>query len=214
MRFIQVWSYSCANHLALQLKENHEKRRVYYFGLQALIGELVKTVFLVIISLILGTFLPTLLISVFFASLRTLAGGYHMDTYGKCMISTLSIFILAGIFAQHTYLYWETTGLLIFTIAVFASGIFILKKWAPADTPNKPITEPEEIRKFKRLSISYILVWFPLMLVLLYFKLNICVLSGCMGILLSASIVTPLGYRLFQGLSRSLDKVGKNKKRK
>jgi accessory gene regulator B len=96
--------------------------------------------------------------------------------------------------------------LLVFAAAIYISAVFILKKWAPADTPHKLITEPEEIRKFKRLSLLHVSVWFPLMLVLLYFNLNMYVLSGCFGVLMSIFIVTPVGYGLFDKLSGRLDK--------
>jgi accessory gene regulator B len=159
MRFIQKWSYGCAKKLALILNENHQKKSVYYYGFQIVIGAIVKGIMLVGISLVLGVLLPTLIITVTFASLRMLAGGYHMDTYGKCIFVSLGLFIVSSLVANYTYANWQGVHIILLILVTFILGLYVLIRYAPKDTPNKPITSPDEIRKFKRLSIMYLFVW-------------------------------------------------------
>ena len=207
MRFIQKWSYSCANYLMHQLDENHEKRGVYYYGFQVIIGALVKGVLLVAITLLLRTLVPTVIAVFTFSALRMLAGGYHMDTYGKCIATSLGLFVVAGLIDKYTYQYWGIIFVIAFVAVSFIIGMMIILKYAPKDTPNKPITKPEEIRKFKNLSITYMFAWLILASVLVYSKLDLYVLAICFGMLLEIFTVSPLGHNFFDRISGKFEQL-------
>lgn len=209
MRFIQKWSYSCANYLMRQLNESHEKRGVYYYGFQVIIGALVKGILLLAITLLLGTVVPTLVTVLIFSSLRMIAGGYHMDTYGKCIATSLGLFVLAGLIDKYTYQYWDIKYVIALVIVSFITGLWVATKWAPCDTPNKPITKPEEIRKFKRLTVIYVCLWLVAALALTYFKLNMYALAICFGFLLEIFTVTPAGHVFFDKISGKVSKIKK-----
>lgn len=209
MRFIHALSYRGADFLMKQMNENHEKRRVYYFGLQIVIGALVKGLLLLSLALVTGTVLPSITIVVVFASLRTIAGGYHMNTYGKCIAVSLGMFIACAIISRYTYQVWNTPLTLVFILSTFISCLMCLIKWAPADNPNRPITKVEEITKFKRLSILYITVWLFAALIAVYFNLYMFVLAGCFGVILEVFSITPVGYRFFDRIEHGLDAVKK-----
>lgn len=206
MRFIHTWSYKCAHYLMHQQGENHERRRVYYYGIQIIIGAIVKGVLLVSIGLLLGILKPTLVAVLVFASLRVLAGGYHMHTYGKCIVASLALFIFAGLITQYTYQYWHTSHVIVFTALVFLLGLFVILKWAPADTPNKPITDPGEIRKFKILSTLHIIVWVCLSTVFIVLGHNMLVIAGSFGLILEVFTVSPIGHRFFGFISGESNK--------
>lgn len=212
MRFIHKWAYSCAKYLAKQLKENHEKRRVYYYGFQIIIGGMVKIAALVALASIIGALVPTLVILLVFATLRSLAGGYHMDTYGKCIATSLALFLAAGAIVRYTNAYWSNTALIALIAAAVVVCLFVIIKWAPGDTPNKPITEPEEKKKFKRLSIAYVAVWLLVTGILQYFGLTVYVMSFCFGLLLEAFIITPAGYRFFDMIKGTINNINKEQK--
>lgn len=204
MRFINKWAYVCANGLTRQLGENHEKRRVFYYGFQIVIGSAVKLVILTSISLLIGAFAETFSVLVFFVSLRLLAGGYHMDTYGKCLFTSLAIFLLAGFTVRYTYMYWNVWFIALLAIITFVTALYVIIRWAPADTPNKPITKPAQIRRLKVLSIVQIFVWAALTVFLLFYRLNMYAIAGCFGMLLAAFIVSPIGYGFFDMISGRL----------
>ncbi len=204
MRFINKWSYACAKGLAQALNENHQRRFEYYYGFQILIGEFVKTAILIGTSLILGVFLPMLIVSVAFIALRMIAGGYHMDTQGKCLLVSLIMFIAAALLAKYTYAYWSTLQLAVLIAVTFLSGLYVVIKYAPKDNPNKPITDPGEILKFKKLSVAYLLLWLAAAVILTLFKLNIFVVSSGFGVLLELFIVTPVGHRFFDRVKYGL----------
>ncbi|MCX7748259.1 MAG: accessory gene regulator B family protein [Clostridia bacterium] len=201
MRFIQTWSYSCANHLMVQLKENHERRRVYYYGFQVVIGAIVKGALLIALSFLLGTLIPSIIIVVAFASLRMIAGGYHMNTYGKCIFVSLAMFLIAGIVARYTYQYWRIEYILLLLFFTFVISLPILGKYAPRDTPNRPISDPSEIKKFKRLSFIHIFAFLVVCILLIYLNGSLYVLSVCLGILLELFAVSNLGHKFFDKIS-------------
>lgn len=212
MRFVNKLSYSFANNLTLQLKENHEKRRVYYYGFQVVVGGLVKTSLMVSISFLLGCLLPTLALILVFGSLRMLAGGYHMDTLGKCTLISLAMFLTGGVTAQYTYMYWSFYNVTLLAAISFVIALTIIYKWAPAENPNRPITRPEEIRRFRRLSIGYTFALLAIIAGLIYYDLNIFALAACFGILFEVFTITPLGHKFFENISGELDKAKKKRR--
>ncbi len=207
MRIIDRCAYGLAKGLAKQMNESHEKRGVYYYGFQIVLGSIVKVLLLTIISLIFGAFVPTAILLFFFATLRVVAGGVHMDTYGKCITSSLILFMACSVLVRYTYMYWSFALVVGFAAAVFLFGLLTMIKWAPGDTPNKPITTVTQVKKLKLFSIVYMFLWAALVAVLIYFDLPMYALASTFGVLLECFTVTPLGYRLFEGLEKSLNSL-------
>lgn len=197
MRFINKWSYACAKGLAKVLNENHQRRRAYNFGFQIIIGELMKAVIILLVSLVLGVFLPTIMVASAFICLRMIAGGYHMDTQGKCLLATLVLFITAALIAKYTYHDWNTLQLVILIVLTFSLGLYAIIRYAPRDNPNKPITDLNEIQKFKKLSLIYLFVWLVAVVLLTVLRWNLFVISLGFGVLLEAFVITPTGHKFF-----------------
>ncbi len=195
MRFISKWSYAGAKNLAGIMNEDHKKRFEYYFALQLILGESVKTVILFSISLILGIFVPTLLIAATFVLLRMIAGGYHMDSQGKCLYVTLGIFVSTPLIAEYTYRYWNFNSVTLLIIITFLLGLYTLGKYAPKDTPNKPITNVKKIRKLKLMSLAYLLLWFIITVILIVYHFRLAAICLSFGVLLELFVISPIGHR-------------------
>lgn len=212
MRFVYKWAYASARHVTLKMEESHEKRRVYYYGLQIVFGGLAKSSLVISISLLTGSLWTTLFLAVVFGSLRMVAGGYHMDTLGKCTLVTLAIFLTGGIAAQYTYMYLSFYDVTIFLIITFAAVMPVIYRWAPAENPNRPITDPKEIKKFKKLSIAYLFVWLAVVQGLTYYDLKKFTIAACLGLIFEAFTITPWGYKFFESISGKLDKAKKKRR--
>lgn len=209
LKFIDMASYKLAHSLTVELNHTHEKKRVYYYGFQVIIGGLVKGILLVLLTLLLGIFHSTFSVLFFFAVLRIFAGGYHMDNYTRCMITSFGIFIILGFMVEYTYIYWSPAMLMVLSILAFTAALITAIKWAPADTPYKPITNPKKIKNLKILSIIVVFLWLAADIVLMIYKLNFYILSGCSGVLMAAFIISPAGYRFFDFISGKRHKSGK-----
>jgi len=209
LRFVNKWSYGCANYLTKQLGQSNERRRVYYYGFQVVIGAIVKFILLLIVSLLLGVFKETFFTMLFFVTLRVIAGGYHMKTYDKCVYVSLASFVLAGLVVHFLNPFMTWIPSVILTAITYPVALYVIIRWAPRDNPNRPIKSPDEIKKFKTLSLIHIHLWLVLMIVLILTGQFMFLLSGCFGILFSVFVVSPAGHKFFGALSSVLD--GKKK---
>ena len=70
MKLMSVLAYNCANLLMKQLNEDHEKRRVYYYGFTVVFGAILKGTIIVSVSYLLGILIPTLFVVLMFGSVR------------------------------------------------------------------------------------------------------------------------------------------------
>ena len=209
MRFIEALSYSGADYLMKQKGENHEKRRVYFYGFQIIIGAVVKFLILLVLALATGTILPSFLMTIVFASLRMIAGGYHMDTFGRCLGVSIFMFIMFSLIARYTHQYWYNYQIITFAIITILFSLFSLYKWAPSDNPNRPITDSSEIKMFKKLSIIYLGIWTIISFILIYFKLYMVFLSISFGLILEIFSITPAGHTFFGFVKNNLKRVKK-----
>lgn len=213
MKFIRKWSYACASGLATAREENRQKRLIYYYSLQVIIGAIFKGIVTILLALLLGIFVPMMFIILVFVSLRMLAGGYHMDTYVKCLVVSISLFVAAALISQYTYTHWSLMCVFAFIAMTFIFGLYVLVRYAPRDTPNKPITDPKEIRKFKTLSILHLFVWLVVTVFLTYFKLKLYVISLCFGVLLELFVITPTGHKFFDWIKHGLNRKTRTNRR-
>jgi accessory gene regulator B len=197
LKFIRKWSYGCANALTAQLAENHQKKAIYYYGFQIVIGGIVKGIALVLAALVLGILRETVITILFFASLRTIAGGYHMSTYGKCMVTSMAMLLAGGFIVKYAHQYFSAEVFIILSIIIYTAGFISIMKWAPADTPNKRITDPKKRKSLKMWSLVHINLWLAASIILSCYKINELVIAGCFGIILAIFIITPAGYSFF-----------------
>jgi accessory gene regulator B len=218
VKFVLKISFACANRVADVLNENHHRRAIYYYGFYVIFASLAKAVLLVSISLLLGILKPAVLIALIFGSLRSLSGGYHFDTFGRCLFTSLGLFTVSALISQYTFQYWNTVLVLVFLLLIFEFSLYSVIKFAPKDTPNKPITDPAEIMKFKKLSVIYLVVWLTASVILTIYNNNIYAISMGFGVLLEIFTITPQGNAFFNKIKGELNTKSrtniKNKKHK
>lgn len=197
MRFIRKWSYACANQLAATTNEDHQRRSIYYYGFYIVLGALFKLTVLALAAVLTDTFSTTFTLFFVFGSLRMFAGGVHMDSFNKCMVVSFALYIAGGLLAEYTNYYWSNVELLVMVGIALIAGLYVLSRYAPGDTPNKPITDPHEIKKFKRLSLIYLFFLIIIILFLIWFGLKKYCIAASIGILFELFTITPVGYEFF-----------------
>jgi accessory gene regulator B len=198
-----------------QLKENHEKRRVYYYGFIIVFGVILKGFIIFSVSFLLGVLMPTLFIALMFGSARMIVGGSHMDKYWRCIFTSISFFIIIGITSKYTYSYWNSVSVAVFVSLTFIIAFSGILKWAPSDSPNRPINSEKEIKRFRNLSILYSILWFFAISLLLIFNIigrlsdasKIYIIAACFTFLLAVFAISPAGYKFFSFISGKKTKV-------
>jgi len=130
-----------------------ERAEIINYGLQLVIGEIPKTLIIIVIAYFLNVFKLTILALLFLMPYKTFSGGVHLKTHIGCIIGT-SFFYIGNAFASKNIIIepvW-VKYVLIFSIWVFS--MFMIKLYAPADTEDVPILRKKD-RKFKKI-MSYI----------------------------------------------------------
>lgn len=130
-----------------------KEKDIYIYGLQLLFFNVIELITVMILALLLDIFMESLIFLIFFAVLRTFAGGYHADTYLKCFCMTTSIvfipiFILKNI-VLHDYIYYAT---------LFCITTILLILYSPTDSPNKRLIDKERTR-YRRISFLLFIVF-------------------------------------------------------
>jgi accessory gene regulator B len=200
MSLIQVLSSKSAKWLVKKVPNTQydaveDQIEVYSYGFQVLWGMVFKGLLLVGLSWLLGVLKEAIIITITFSSFRIIAGGYHMQSYLRCISISLFQFILSGLIIKYTHPYWTNINVLLTLLLItILSMLYVIIKYIPRDNPNKKITNHEEIMKFKRWSLYYLVGWTLIMMVSLWLNINTLVIASCLGLLLEVFSITNLGY--------------------
>lgn len=169
-----------------------ERAEVINYGLQLVLGEIPKTIILIMIAWLLGVLKLTILALLLILPYRTVSGGVHLKTHIGCIIATTIMYTGNAFLSQ--YLIWNSD--LIKYITVFFIWVFsmvMIKKYAPADTQDVPILRKKE-RKRKQI-LSFIIMTITLVLGLVI-KNNTISNLLIVGILLQTITITKFMYKL------------------
>lgn len=131
------------------------------YGIDLFISSFLEIISILVIAAILGNFIETVLLFVFFIPLRIYAGGYHADTKLKCYFISLVMYGFSYTLANIT-----PSGMfvLINVIGTLFSLIIVLIK-APIIHINKNVNDIER-RNYRKISIEICLVETTIILLL------------------------------------------------
>ncbi|MFR5772388.1 MAG: accessory gene regulator ArgB-like protein [Lachnospirales bacterium] len=135
-----------------------EKVKIAY-GMEILLENLIKTVVIIGLALALGGLKYTLVAILSFAILRFFTFGLHCQSGVMCLLLSVFLDVISPILIKDIYVGTIARSVLMITY------IFIIFRYAPADTENHPLVK-KEVRKHAKkpscnrkhylLSFSYI----------------------------------------------------------
>lgn len=187
-----------------QLQVTDNQVEVYSYGLEILLGSIVKFVLLVILALLLHILSLTMLVLLTFAGFRIVGGGVHLSTYNRCLVVGVAL-ILA--LAKLSTLEVNDSLLIIAFVLVALFTLYTVIRWVPAGTEKKVISNKADRKKQKLETGLFSIIW---MLVFMWFLRNgysnysLALITGASG---SLFLITPGGYLMMANLDRSLDKL-------
>ncbi|HBN82906.1 MAG TPA: hypothetical protein DDZ89_03600, partial [Clostridiales bacterium] len=193
--------------LSTALQYDQEQKEVIVYGLLGIIQFVIVLSLLLIFSSLFGTVAASLILSFSVSALRVHAGGAHLSSIWVCsltgvVISVLmpTVFELLGVQnLSSNYLFYITNGILL-----LALWIVIVK--APVDSPNKPITKPEKIKKLKRKSIIVVLIYFVIGNFLAYKLLNVYLFCLLFGVMWQCFTMLKIGHTILGFFERLSNK--------
>lgn len=160
----------------------------------------VSMFFVILISLFLGVTKWALLISFVGFVLRSFSGGAHSKSPIVC--SVVSVALINGFALIVEYVNINSNYLMLFSTLVFLLGFYLIYKYAPADTPQKPIISTE-FKKQLRMK-SYIFLCVALIIVLIPTVSIQIKLSILLSVSWQLLTITPVGYAFLHGIDKSL----------
>lgn len=200
MKIIKKLAYKSAFYIQKCNNSSHENKRILYFGFEAIYGDIVKLTIVICASAILRSLFPVLAITLAFAILRRYAGGFHMDSEGKCLLATFCSFVIPGTLLSKINFHANSILLIIINAFIFIACLLLLIKYAPKDCINRPIDEDESI-VFKRRAIRDIIILTIISIILAILDNSLLSFSIMLGIILEVFTLVPFGYNLFKAFN-------------
>lgn len=190
--------------LGKELDADSDRIDVFRYGLEIILGGILKFFAVAITSYFIGTFETTMSCIISYIPIRHFGGGVHLSTYYRCLIIGTIMFILLGRLSINNI---NRVYLTLAIIIIYCLGIYIISIWAPARTEQKSIICEREKQKLKKKTIYTLTVLVLLNILLIRFNLLNYVLASILGVLVSLIFITPWGYKAINTLNNILDKI-------
>lgn len=176
------------------------------FGLELILGEIIKLVILLIVAGILGV-LPGALYAVISMGLfRLVSGGGHCEDYWRCLAFGLLVFLGAGRVGVYAAPYISQMVLIkILIVGCLVMSVAVLI-WAPGEVPNRKINAGERV-KFRKMSLACLAVWTGVTVFLVVPHSVPVAVAGLLAMVVQAFSFTPPGYRAIDHFDVLLSKV-------
>lgn len=122
-----------------------EDKEIYIYGYEILISSAIGVALVLILGFLFNLVIETVIFLAEFILIRQSCGGYHANSYLKCILSFLSVFVLVilalNIFLVHySYLIW---------IVLSAMCMSVMMELSPIENINKPLTQKTKSRNRK-----------------------------------------------------------------
>ena len=181
------------------ISENQEQ--IIVFASQLIESTLISIGCIIFVSLMLHNTRETFLVLLASASVRLASGGAHCGSAIRCAIVSAIIFPLIATISTYIVTYFS----LWVVFCILSISMLLIVRYAPAESPGKPLVNKNYIKKMYRLSISIGLLVSLLAILSFKFNSNVSV-SVCLvlGFLWQAFSISPLGYKLISSLDKSL----------
>ena len=124
--------------------KNDEKKtsiEVYRYGVEVLLSISINTLLILILGWILNIFIEIAIFMLAFGLLRVLAGGYHAKTHLSCFLIYISTAVPTILFIR--YFQMPLFQQLLFIELLCLVSLFLVYKFAPVDSKNRPMSHKE-----------------------------------------------------------------------
>ena len=152
---IDKLTLSILNCLTCHYERCEIERLKIKYGIQLILNMLTKILVSFLIGAIIGLFMETLLLVLFFGIIRLYSGGAHYDSDKMCWIVTVAIFVGGALFSNVVDM-----NIYFFVVSILTATV-LLWKYAPSQTTKNPI--PYNCRRSRKyrvvlFSLLYLLI--------------------------------------------------------
>jgi len=212
MAALRKMAEGIAWYLARELNFDQDNTEIIRYGTEIILGALLKGTVVLVISYQLGITPYVLAALVTSSILRLFSGGVHCASFGRCLLFGTAVVVLIGSIANVTGSLMNKQAILLLIILNAFTGLYMVRKWAPADSHSKPITKKDKRENYKKLSILYVITWTAVvtLFVLLAGSSHIAfslALASIGGFMVQVLSLCPAGYRVVAYIDMWLSKI-------
>lgn len=156
-----------------ELNYDNERKEIIQYGTYALIQTLISIISVFIIGLLFNIALEALIFLFTASILRKYSGGAHSESSNVCTLLGIIISICIGFLIKSSFFTKMNFEIIVFIgIVIFVFGYFIVFKFAPVDTKNKPIKTEKKKKRMKKgsLKILTIYLFIEILSIILYYN--------------------------------------------
>lgn len=152
---------------------DEEKEKVIAYGMTALWQMIIIFFLAFSVGFITHTIAECLFIYMTVGFLRKFTGGAHAKSMFGCILVSISSIAVMAVLSRYVmawYIPYNASGIII--CIAFGLSFFIVYKKAPVDSVNKPIKNPEKIKKLRKNSRNFVAFSFIITIVIFMLYLN------------------------------------------
>ncbi|SCZ03320.1 accessory gene regulator ArgB-like protein [Alkaliphilus peptidifermentans] len=181
-----------------------KQNAVLSYAIRLVINSIIAYSMALIPALIFGNFNNVLIITLTFAALRVFSGGAHNSSILNCSINGAIISNILGFLPK--YLVLNKSIMFSIIIFTFLFSLWAIGKYAPADTPSKPITTKAKRQVLRRNSFVVVCIWCFISIVWFIKASHVTtyIYASTLGILWQSFTVTTSGYKLYSVADKAL----------
>lgn len=203
-----------AQKISTELNYDEEKSAVISYGLFAFLQILASLSIVALLGVLLGVVFQALVVSFVSSILRQYSGGVHATRPSICLIIGTIATILITMTAHYLVLLISIEYLITIIAIVMAISYYMIFKYAPVDSPAKPIKTQSKRKKMKKLSLIilsiYVVFIFALIIAhlvnrdILYVEFAMCI---CLATGWQVFNLTIKGHRFLKKLDSIINKI-------
>ena len=149
-----------AEKVSSELNYDNERKEIIQYGTYALIQTLISIISVLILGLVFNIALEALIFLFTASILRKYSGGAHSESSNVCTLLGIIISICIGFLIKSSFFAKMNFELVVFIgIVIFVFGYFIVFKFAPVDTKNKPIKTEKKKKRMKKGSLKILTIY-------------------------------------------------------
>ena len=143
----------------LFLNVDEDKEQIIIYGAINLLQTIFAVLWVIIAGLFFGVLYEALIFSIFASILRKYSGGVHASSSSRCIIIGTFIAVIVGISIDNIFSKFNMITVILISIAIIGFAFIVVWKNAPVDSINKPITNIEMKKQFKKKAIIALFIF-------------------------------------------------------
>ncbi|MDW8802209.1 accessory gene regulator B family protein [Clostridium sp. A1-XYC3] len=214
MFLIEKLSNNLAFKVASTLNLDKDKKEIIAYGAFNFIQTIWCIIMVIILGMIFKVPLEALVVSFSISILRKYSGGAHSTSPNRCALIGALVSVGLALFVEYTYKLVNLSWLITIIVVVFLFAYYNIYKYAPVDSPAKPIVKEKSKQRMKKGSIFTVNVLVILVATLLvghfiignnqYLVIAMCI---CLGVLWQVLTLTPKGYLVLSNIDTFFEKI-------